>query len=110
MGVVKPSAPWFLRLAKVSGFVGSVDRHINEQVTETKSHLMSRNLPAALEAMEPAQGLPEDVWTRIKDVQYKGGAKALLDTHAQYVTASHLPVRCVVGLPPVSLCSGFNWQ
>jgi hypothetical protein len=72
---------------KVENFVAAIEKHRSDMVTEAKTHLMNRNLPASLEAMEPALGLPEEVWNRIKEVQYKGGAKALLDVHAQLQVA-----------------------
>lgn len=74
-------------VARMSSFVAAVDKHKTDQQNDAKQQLMAKNLPAALEAIEPNLGLPEDVWGRVKDVQYKGGAKALLDVHSQLQTA-----------------------
>jgi len=56
---------------------------VQEATSHTKVFLSSLNLPAALEAMEINVGLPDEVWKKIQDVQFKGGVKILTEVHRQ---------------------------
>lgn len=60
----------------------------NQEATDTaKMHLASLNLPAALEALGPESGLPINVWTKVREVQLKGGYQALAQLQQEVVAA-----------------------
>lgn len=52
--------------------LSSASKSALEASNYAKMHLSSLNLPAALEAMEPAKGIPQDVWASVEEVKYKG--------------------------------------
>ena len=75
-------------------------RHAQESTDYSKQLLASLNLPGALEALETNVGLPPEVngkgfgcsvclldgaqlWTKIREVQFKGGASALNDIYSR---------------------------
>jgi len=57
---------------KLNELIATTQKTVQEASDYTKMHLSSLNLPAALEALEPSVGLPDDVWNQVAEVQSKG--------------------------------------
>lgn len=75
-------------MGQLNTIQAAMAREVQEATDLAKMHLASLNLPAALEALEPDQGLPKGVWDRVKETQLKGGSKTLLDLFEQVSQAS----------------------
>jgi len=73
--------------SRVTGLIEKLGKENQEQHDYAKQHLASLGLPAAVEALDNDKGLPEDVWAKIHDVDYKGGYNALPELQTRVQTA-----------------------
>jgi programmed cell death 6-interacting protein len=62
---------------KVADTVNRAAASAQEATNMAKMHLNSLNLPAAIDALNTAQGMPEELVKSIKALQYKGGLKSI---------------------------------
>jgi len=73
--------------ADAADFCTGLRRQGLEDAEAMKAALHAMNLPAALEAFSTAAGLPEELWSKIRDIQYKGGFQALQTLQANLAAA-----------------------
>eukprot|EP00823_Brevimastigomonas_motovehiculus_P009598 TRINITY_DN927_c7_g1_i1.p1 TRINITY_DN927_c7_g1~~TRINITY_DN927_c7_g1_i1.p1 ORF type:complete len:941 (-),score=321.72 TRINITY_DN927_c7_g1_i1:136-2931(-) len=68
---------------RLSALVSSAQKQQEDENGEAKKHLSSLNLPAALDARKPEMGLSQEIWGRVKDLQYRNGITGLSEQLTQ---------------------------
>ena len=77
----------------IRGRVGEVQAELAKKISASeqasKTALETLGLPASLDAMASASsgGLPEDVWNRVQEIQFKGGITQLQDLNSRIASA-----------------------
>jgi programmed cell death 6-interacting protein len=79
-------------IGQLKSTLSEMKAECQEKTDMVRMQLSSLNLPAALEALDGSAGLPEAVWNRVKDVQYKGGISSLGQAY-EHVQASSSAAR-----------------
>lgn len=77
--------------AKAGELQAGLTKRVAEAEAKSKTSLEQLGLPASLDAMATeggkAQGVPEDVWQKISEIQYKGGLAQLADLNTRIGSA-----------------------
>lgn len=71
----------------VDNFVGQVRRGVQEKNEQSKANLNAMGLPASLDAIKSEKGIPNELWSKIQEIQLKGGVPALYELKQRVFTA-----------------------
>jgi hypothetical protein len=74
--------------ARVSEVQVELGKRVATAETAAKTALEQLGLPASLDALTDGKtGVPEDVWQKVTEIQYKGGSAQLVDLNARIESA-----------------------